>query len=67
MQLACSNHSVLRQPSFLLVFKAIFTLYWIAFTSARKSHRAGLLFTHKSGDFGAISQCSGSKLHRADF
>ena len=33
----------------------MFTLYWIAFALARKSYWIGLLFTHKNGDFGAIS------------
>ena len=36
-------------------FKAIFTLYWIAFVPAREPYRIGLLFRHKSGDFGANS------------
>ena len=35
--------------------KAIFTLRQIAFSPARKPHPIGLLFTHKNGDFGAIS------------
>ena len=33
----------------------MFTLYWIAFAPARKSYWIGLRFTHKNGDFGAIS------------
>ena len=33
----------------------MFTLYWIAFAPARKPFRIALLFTHKNGDFGAIS------------
>jgi len=36
-------------------FKAMFTLYRIAFASVRKPYREGLLFTHENGDFGAIS------------
>ena len=31
------------------------TLYWIPFAPARKSYWIGLRFTHKNGDFGAIS------------
>ena len=31
------------------------TLYRIAFAPARKSYRIRILFTHKNGDFGAIS------------
>ena len=31
------------------------TLHKIAFAQARKPYRLGLLFTHKNGDFGAIS------------
>ena len=31
------------------------TLYQIAFAPTQKSYRIGLLFTHKNGDFGAIS------------
>ena len=34
---------------------AMFTLYQIAFAPTRKPHRIGLLFTHKKGDFCAIS------------
>ena len=33
----------------------LFTRYRIAFAQARKSYCIGLLFTHKNGDFGAIS------------
>ena len=33
----------------------IFTSYRIAFAPPRKSYRIQLLFTHKNGDFGAIS------------
>ena len=36
-------------------FKAMFTLYRIAFAPARKPYRIRLLFTHENGDFGAIS------------
>ena len=36
-------------------FKAMFTLYRIAFPSVRKPYREGVLFTHENGDFGAIS------------
>ena len=35
--------------------RALFTIYGIAFTPARKPYWIGLLFTHKNGDFGAIS------------
>ena len=35
--------------------EAFFTLYRVAFTPAQKQYRIGLLFTHKKGDFGAIS------------
>ena len=35
--------------------KAMFTLYLIAFAPAQKLYRIGLPFTHKNGDFGAIS------------
>ena len=35
------------------------TLYRIAFAPVRKPYRIGLLFTHKSGDFGAISETVG--------
>ena len=30
-------------------------MYRIAFAPARKPYRIGILFTHKNGDFGAIS------------
>ena len=33
----------------------MFRLYRIAFGPTRKSFRIGLLFTHKNGNFGAIS------------
>ena len=33
----------------------MFTLYWIAIPLARKPNQIWLLFTHKNGDFGAIS------------
>ena len=33
----------------------MYTLYRVAFAPARKPYRLGLLFTHKNGDFGAIS------------
>ena len=33
----------------------MFTLYEIAFAATGIPHRIGLLFTHKSADFGAIS------------
>ena len=36
-------------------FKAIFTLYRIAFVPARAPYRIGLLLTPKSGDFSANS------------
>ena len=35
--------------------KTMFTLYRIAFVPARKPYRIGFQFTHKNGDFGAIS------------
>ena len=35
--------------------KAMFTLVQIAFAPTRKLYRTGPRFTHKSGDFGAIS------------
>ena len=35
--------------------KAIFTLRQIAFSPAPTPHPIGLLFTHKNGDFSAIS------------
>ena len=35
--------------------EAMFTLYPIAFASALKPYRIGLLFTHKNSDFGCIS------------
>ena len=35
--------------------KVMFTLYRIAFAPARRPYQIGLLFTHKSGDFGVIS------------
>ena len=35
--------------------KAVFTLYLIAFALEGKPFRIVLLFTHKNGDFGAIS------------
>ena len=55
------------KPSFVLInlytwmktlyirLRLLFTRYRIAFAQARKSYRIGLLFTHKNGDFGAIS------------
>ena len=49
------------------------TLYRIAFAPVRKPYRIGLLFTHKSGDFGAISETVGicaapvSKVERKAF
>ena len=46
-------------------FKAMFTLYRIAFPSVPKPYREGLLFTHENGDFGA-NFCDGAKLRRAD-
>ena len=33
----------------------MFTVYRIAFAPTRKPYRIGLVFTHKNGDFGAIS------------
>ena len=33
----------------------VFTLYRIDLAQTQKSYRVGLLFTHKNGDFGAIS------------
>ena len=33
----------------------MYTPYRVAFAPARKPYRIGLLFTHKNGDFGAIS------------
>ena len=33
---------------------------------ARKRHRRGLLFTHKNGDFGAISVAKPAKLRHTD-
>ena len=33
----------------------LFTLYLIAVAPARKPYRTGVLFTHKNGDFEAIS------------
>ena len=36
--------------------KAMFSLYLVAFAPAPKPYRIGLLFTHKNGDFGAISK-----------
>ena len=35
--------------------EAFVTLYQVAFTPAQKQYRIGLQFTHKNGDFGAIS------------
>lgn len=35
--------------------EALFTLYWLGFTPARKLCLIRHLFTHKDGDFGAIS------------
>ena len=35
--------------------KAMFTVYRIAFALALKPYAIGLLFTHKNGDFSAIS------------
>ena len=35
--------------------KAVFTIYQIAFAPAKKPYRIGLLFSHKNGDYGAIS------------
>ena len=35
--------------------QAVFTLYQIAFSFARKSYLMGLLFTHENSDFGAIT------------
>ena len=46
-------------------FKAMFTLYRIAFAPARKPYRIRLLFTHENGDFGA-NFCNGANLRRAD-
>ena len=45
-----------------------FTLYRIASTHARKPDRIQLLFKHKNGDFGAISEqrSNRAKLRRAD-
>ena len=34
----------------------MFSLYLVAFAPAPKPYRIGLLFTHKNGDFGAISK-----------
>ena len=33
----------------------MFIPYWIAFAPALKPYRIGFLFTHRNGDFGAIS------------
>ena len=38
-----------------VTYNAMFTLCRIVFAPPRKSYRLGLLFTHKNGDFGAIS------------
>ena len=38
----------------------MFTLYRIALVPAQKQYRIELLFTHKNGDFGAISVTEGS-------
>ena len=35
--------------------KAMFPLYLTTFAPAQKVYRIGLMFTHKNGDFGAIS------------
>ena len=47
------------QPEVLCVemhlTKAIFTPYRVALAQARKSYRIGPLFTHKNGDYGAIT------------
>ena len=46
----------------------LFTLYRIAFAHARKPYRIRLLFKHKNGDFGAISEqrSNRAKLRSAD-
>ena len=33
----------------------MYTVHHVAFAPARKPYQIGLLFTHKNGDFGAIS------------
>ena len=49
------NNLVPRNVLWSRKIKAMFTLVQIAFAPTRKLYRTGLLFTHKSGDSGAIS------------
>ena len=51
---------------FLRILKAMFILYLITFTPARKQYRIWLAFTHKNGDFDGASCGNGAKLRRAD-
>ena len=49
------NNLVPRNVLWSRKIKSMFTLVQIAFAPTRKLYRTGLLFTHKSGDCGAIS------------
>ena len=51
---------------FLRILKAMFILYRITFTPARKQYRIWLAFTHKNGDFDGAICGNGAKLRRAD-
>ena len=50
-----TNKGIAWQTTVKNAFKVMFTLYRMALASARKPYLEGLLFTHKNGDFGAIS------------
>ena len=52
----CQEYGPKRISEKKKVVKAMFTLSdRIAFLTAQKPYRMGLLLTHKNGDFGAIS------------
>ena len=55
-----------KSQHFVRILKAVFILYRIAFTPARKQYRIWLRFTHKNGDFDCAIHGNGAKLRRAD-
>ena len=55
-----------KSQHFDRILKAMFILYRITFTPARKQYRIWLVFTHKNGDFDCAIRGNGAKLRGAD-
>ena len=49
------QNDVSKQEITIVLIKAMFILYRMAFTPVRKPYRIWLLFTHTNDDFGALS------------